>query len=312
MICHIAEAIVNRGDRVLICLPTAAAIWEFLKNLEEPSSFGGVLVINNNSDLENNDTFGEASLEKRSHELYCCLRVWKSWMKELRQLLDLRGFCHACCPLPDECTLLHFSLESFLHRYDNFVGLLKGCLEVVKKLSIIYLPDCDASNANKLLDILCQLDHNLHNHELNSGTLKAAFDPLGVPDDGIAKKLNEAKIDCLQLIDTLVTSLKLPQLDSREEVDKFCIIHSRFIISTPECASQLHRVNMKPFQVLIVGHAGLIQESELLIPLNLPLLHVVLLGDHQRQQPVIKSKVYIMSILLELYYVLYEGFRIYW
>jgi hypothetical protein len=170
-------------------------------------------------------------------------------------------------------------------------------LETVKKIStIICLPDCDARNANKLLDILRQLDHQLHSHELIDEAVKSAFGPLGVPDDGIEKKLNAAKIDCQQLIDTLVTSVKLPQLDSRDEVNRFCIIHSRFIVSTPDCASQLHGLKMKPFQALIVGHAGLINESELFITLNLPLVHVVLLGDHLRQRPATKSKVYIMSI----------------
>jgi hypothetical protein len=280
-----------------MCLPTAAVIWDFLKNLDEASNFGDVLVLNNNSDLENNRTFGKASLENRSHEIYCCLRLWKSWMEETRRLLDLIGYCHACCPRPDVCKLVHFSLKSFRERFDNIVGLLKGCLETVKKIStIICLPDCDARNANKLLDILCQLDHQLHSHELTDEAVKSAFGPLGVPDDGIEKKLNAAKIDCQQLIDTLVTSVKLPQLDSRDEVNRFCIIHSRFIVSTPDCASQLHGLKMKPFQVLIVGHAGLINESELFITLNLPLVHVVLLGDHQHQRPATKSKVYIMSI----------------
>jgi hypothetical protein len=53
---------------------------------------------------------------------------------------------------------------------------------------------------------------------------------------------------------------------------------------------------MKPFQVLIVGHAGLINEIELLIPVNLPLVHAVLLGDDQHRQPELKSKVSIKSI----------------
>jgi hypothetical protein len=61
-----------------MCLPTAAVIWDFLKNLDEASNFGDVLVLNSNSDLENNRTFGKASLENRSHEIYCCLRLWKS------------------------------------------------------------------------------------------------------------------------------------------------------------------------------------------------------------------------------------------
>ncbi|KAK1648046.1 hypothetical protein QYE76_065851 [Lolium multiflorum] len=297
MICHIAKEIVNRGERVFICLPTAEGIWEFLKTLDEPSNFGDVLVLNKNSDLQKNNSFGKTSLEKRSHELYCCLKVWKSWMKETQRLLDLDVYCDAsaCCPRPVECTLVHFSLKSFLEKFDNIAGLLKDCLETVKKLSIIWLPDCDASNANKMLDILHQLSHQLHSDGLTDETIKEAFGPLGVPHDSIEKNLNATKIDCLQLIDTLVTSLKLPQLESREEIEKFCIIHSCFIVSTPECASQLHEVQMKPFQVLIVGHAGLISESEILIPLNLPLLHVVLLGDHLRQQPSVKSKGHVGS-----------------
>jgi senataxin len=306
MICHIVKAVVNHGDRVLICLPTAASIWDFLENVDKSSNLGDILVLNKNSELKNNNTFGKAFLGNRSHELYCCLSFWKSWVKEMHCLLDLSGY-HANCSQSDECTicsnegLIKFSLSSFAERFENIVGLLKSCFKcIVKELSVISLSDCDARKANELLDVIHRFDHQLHNQSLNDETVQATFGLLDVHDetfdDATAKKLNATRIDCLQLLDTLLTSLKLPQLNSREEVDKFCITHSRVIVSTPDCASQLHGLDMKPFQVLIVGHAGLINEIELLIPVNLPLVHAVLLGDDQHRQPELKSKVSIKSI----------------
>lgn len=293
--------VMNPQCRLLICFPGSAGIINFLVTLDGNPCFDDILVLNNNLDLENNNTLKNMSLENKSQDLHCCLALWKSWITEMKCLLNLSAYYHKRCPDPDLCTicsnmrLLNFSLISFRIFFDDVVVLLQNCLKyMIDQLSTICLLNHDVDNAKELLNMISQFENQLHNNILTDGIVQTAFGLVDVRndiiDDDTGNELNETRLCCLKLIDSLMTSLTLPRLESRKEIEEFCIMHSRVVISTPDCASQLRGVKMKPFQALIVGHAGLMSENELLIPLNVSPRHVVLLGDHRHLQPLPKSK----------------------
>jgi senataxin len=85
----------------------------------------------------------------------------------------------------------------------------------------------------------------------------------------IANSLNEKRIGCITVLDELIKSLKLPQLKDRDEIDGFCIEHSRIIITTVDGTNKLHGLDMDTFDILLISDAGRIKECNLLVPLLL-------------------------------------------
>lgn len=106
-----------------------------------------------------------------------------------------------------------------------------------------------------------------------------------------AKSLDQIRRTCLALTETVLSSIELPQLEGWSDLEDFCIRHSHIIISTPGCFARLQSLKMDQVDVLIVDKAAQIKENDLLVPLSIPPRHVVLLGDHQHLQPIVKTEV---------------------
>ena len=109
----------------------------------------------------------------------------------------------------------------------------------------------------------------------------------------ITEPMNAKRMSCLQLMEILIDSIELPQLEDRTSLEDFCLGYSRVIICTPFSSSRLLQLKLTPFDILLVDDASQIKEIDLLIPLSMSPKHVVLLGDHLRLQPTVKSKVHI-------------------
>jgi len=80
------------------------------------------------------------------------------------------------------------------------------------------------------------------------------------------------------LIGSIENSLQLPEFKSRDDLERFCIKHSKIIVTTLDCTSQLHGVEIDAFDILLVCGAGQITEDQLLVTFLHPVRHTVLFG----------------------------------
>lgn len=330
MILALVEAMVYLKLRVLICMPKISNILELLLDLKESSAlsnpFGSVVVLNSFRGTEKYKELvtparrkkykelEEAFLENKSEELYCCLTLCKPWMKQMACLLLLDGYYHTHCVQPYDCPkcrktgLLTFAVDSFIERFDILIVHFRENLKyLVNKLSAVCILDSDSEKIEELLDTMARFEDLLHDERLTEYNIEQALElapihDLTSEDNGytLAKELLESRMSCLRLIETISVSLDLPEFDEKEGYHKLCIMHSPVVITTPDCATQLHGLKMNPFDVFIIDDAGKVKEAELLVPFVAPVRHVVLFGDHCHSQPRVKSKVIYLAIAVVL------------
>ncbi|KAL6653613.1 hypothetical protein ACP70R_008537 [Stipagrostis hirtigluma subsp. patula] len=298
----------HESQRLLICVASVSSLSDIMVDLKDLSispDVGDVVVLNNISGLENCKVFEKFTLEHQSQELYCCLLQCKSWLKGMTSLLDLSGYYHkprcaynALCERCRKSGLLEFSISTFTKRFDIILEHLLECLVYLNSHAATFsLLDRDNGKIVELMNVLKQLKALLHNECLRDDGAEKAFGLLPdmdiTSDDSpftIEASLNEERMKALRLIDSLSNLLVVPQLENRDEIEIFCIKHSRIIVSTLDCTWQLYGLEMDPFDILIVHGAGQIKEDELLVPLVLPVRHTLLFGDHLHVQPVVHSK----------------------
>jgi len=217
--------------------------------------------------------------------------------------LDLSGFYHSPrCPSSDECErcsnqLFPFSVKLFAERFtDIMIHLCDYLVYLVSSGSAISLLDEDCDSILELLQLMKQLQALLHNKDLRQDKVEAEFklilatDAVDSADCG-AKLLNETRMSCIRLIAKLNNSLQLAQPENRDDIDKICIQHSRIIITSLDCTWKLHGQGIDAFDVLIVSGANQIKASDMLLPLALPIRHIIFFGDHLHVQAFVHSKV---------------------
>ncbi|BAT15063.1 Os11g0648500 [Oryza sativa Japonica Group] len=238
----------------------------------------------------------------RASELYVALFVWKAWVKEMAALLGLDMYCRKKCVHHDEdltcnkCEPIEFSLMSFKKKFGNTAVELRKCSTcLIKSLSATSLSDLDVTNVNNLLIALSQFENLMQKSEISDYSVKRAFGitiavDYDFEDCCTAKSLDQIRRTCLALTETVLSSIELPQLEGWSDLEDFCIRHSHIIISTPGCFARLQSLKMDQVDVLIVDKAAQIKENDLLVPLSIPPRHVVLLGDHQHLQPIVKTE----------------------
>ncbi|EEE54497.1 hypothetical protein OsJ_01623 [Oryza sativa Japonica Group] len=301
----LAICMLNLRLRILVCVPLKRDIHIFLKSLQEnyPSfNIGKALVLNNLLDKDMCNIISETTLANRASELYVALFVWKAWVKEMAALLGLDMYCRKKCVHHDEdltcnkCEPIEFSLMSFKKKFGNTAVELRKCSTcLIKSLSATSLSDLDVTNVNNLLIALSQFENLMQKSEISDYSVKRAFGitiavDYDFEDCCTAKSLDQIRRTCLALTETVLSSIELPQLEGWSDLEDFCIRHSHIIISTPGCFARLQSLKMDQVDVLIVDKAAQIKENDLLVPLSIPPRHVVLLGDHQHLQPIVKTE----------------------
>uniref|UniRef100_J3N9W6 DNA2/NAM7 helicase-like C-terminal domain-containing protein n=1 Tax=Oryza brachyantha TaxID=4533 RepID=J3N9W6_ORYBR len=297
------------GFRTLVCLPREDDIADLLKNLKNhfPSfNFSGTVVLNKVNYLgntENHNMFHDMRLENRAQALYCCIFLWRSFVKEIGFVLGLKPYCKEKCVhdgsnMCDKTKLLVFSWSSFKTKVSALAMEVKKCSHLlIDRFSDISLSDDDIQNLNKLTRGISHLENQMQNCDITHSNVERIFglgSGLGFDLEGIGfyiTELNETRMNCLGLIEIVVNSIELPQLNDRKEFEEFCIKHSRTIICTPACSSQLHDLKLDSIDILLVDDAGQIRESDMLMPLSFSPRHIVMLGDHLHIQPMVKSEV---------------------
>jgi senataxin len=302
------DSLFHWQHRVLVCVPRQKDINRFLHKLNTlfPSfNLSEVLVLSDMDGVDECGIFAEMNLENRAQELYRCTYTWKGWMKELCFVLEMKPYCQNSCYHEGRiCTknnLIIFCLESFRNKVCALISDLRKCSEdLINSLSEKCLAEHDVANINKLMTELSRFQDLMLNESLTSSDVQMAFEfssSLHFVSEAtkrdITESMNAIRMSCLQLMEILIGSFDLPQLEDRKKLEDFCLGHSRVIICTPSYSSRLLQLKLTRFDTLLVDDASQMKESDLFIPLSMAPKHVVLLGDHLRLQPTVKSEVYI-------------------
>lgn len=307
-ITHQVKELFNAKQKVLICLPNASGIPDTLMNLAEFSD--SVVVLNTSEGLENINVCSEAFLESRSQELYCFITLFQGSLKGMSSLLDLSKFYHYKCCISNVCErctnegLLDFSVKALVKRFNNLVGYIMDCLNFLEKNAASFsLLEEDRTNIGELLKSLKELECMLCDENLKDEHAAAAFKLMPGVDSSsldssstLAEVLNQKRIISINLMDRLINSVQVPNMKSRDDMDRFCVKHNRIIVTTVDCTLKLHNVveREKLDTILILG-TNQIKDVELLVPFIHPVRNVILIGDTHHLEPVVRSEVYLSS-----------------
>jgi hypothetical protein len=303
----VLHSLVEWKFRVLVCDPSEKHIMRFLHKFETlfPSfNLSDMLVLNDMNGVEKSNSFANLSLETRVQELYCCTYTWRSWIKELSLVLEMKPYCQDSCyhegRICKAKNLMVFCLESFRQKISALILDVRKCSkDLIRSLSGKCLLDNDVANIKNLMTELSQLKNLILNNSLTSSDVHWAFEFSSslhlaeVANRDIAELMNAKRMSCLKLMDILINSFEFPMLEDRNKLEDFYLGHSRIIICTPSCSSRLIHLKLTLFDTLLVDDASQIKEADLLIPLSMTTKHVFLLGDHLDLQATVKSEVYI-------------------
>ncbi|KAB8115998.1 hypothetical protein EE612_056900 [Oryza sativa] len=305
----LAICMLNLRLRILVCVPKKRDIHIFLQSLQkvDPSfDFRGIVVLNrlsNSESIKNCNKLHEMNLENRAQALYCCIFLWRSFVKELGFVLGLKPYCkekcdHDGCTICSKSKLTVFSFSSFKEKVCALAIDVEKCSRIlIDNLSDILLSNYNIEILNKLLSGLSHLEDRIKNSDITQSGVEKEFGLASGIDFSWEEvgcnvaELNEIRMTCLGLIEVVMNSIELPQLDDRKDLEEFCIRHSRIIICTPVCSSQLRELKLDTIDILLVDDAAQIKEIDMLIPLSFSPRHIVMFGDHLHLQPMVKSEV---------------------
>jgi senataxin len=302
----VAGVLEHVKHKILICVTNESSLTDIIMDLEELciSPDSGDVVVLNNVGQESIKKYEKFLMHHQSQELYCFLSQ-SSALKSMASLLDLTTYYHISCANTDSCArcskpgLLIFSIDSFKEKFATILSLLLSSLVYLKSHAAVFsFPEPD--NIEKLMNVLTKFGTLLYDENQRDDYIGAAFG-LGPPaainailvDNAstIAWSLNEERMSCIKLIESIKSSLHLPVLENRDAIDRFCIKHSRIIVATLDCTWQLHGVDKDAFDILLVHSAGQIREDQLLASFLLPVRHTMLCGDHLHLQPFVQRMV---------------------
>lgn len=225
-------------------------------------------------------------------------------MKELGFVLGLKPYCkekcdHDGCTICSKSKLAVFSFSSFKEKVCALAIDVEKCSRIlIDSLSDILLSNYNIEILNKLLSSLSHLEDRIKNSDITQSGVEKEFGLASGIDFSWEEvgcnvaELNEIRMTCLGLIEVVMNSIELPQLDDRKDLEEFCIRHSRIIICTPVCSSQLRELKLDIIDILLVDDAAQIKEIDMLIPLSFSPRHIVMFGDHLHLQPMVKSEVF--------------------
>nr|ABA94993.1 hypothetical protein LOC_Os11g42900 [Oryza sativa Japonica Group] len=277
-----------------------------LQKVDPSFDFRGIVVLNrlsNSESIKNCNKLHEMNLENRAQALYCCIFLWRSFVKELGFVLGLKPYCkekcdHDGCTICSKSKLAVFSFSSFKEKVCALAVDVEKCSRIlIDSLSDILLSNYNIEILNKLLSGLSHLEDRIKNSDITQSGVEKEFGLASGIDFSWEEvgcnvaELNEIRMTCLGLIEVVMNSIELPQLDDRKDLEEFCIRHSRIIICTPVCSSQLRELKLDTIDILLVDDAAQIKEIDMLIPLSFSPRHIVMFGDHLHLQPMVKSEV---------------------
>jgi hypothetical protein len=307
--------------RVLICAPTNVAITQVamhvLKLVKESSeagslsesslcSMGNILFMGSDDALEVASDIEEIYLNYRVQRVLEVLGPLKGLKHCSNSMIDFLEGCVSQYNIFLDSELRKEKEESFVKSYSK--GQCKTFLEFVRErfgsialelkrcISIFcthiarsFIKDCNFEamvSVNKLLD---------------------SFETLLSQNNIVCEELlNMKRGECIYILKSLqfaLDELDLPSAMDTSSVKKFCFQTASLIFCTASSSSNLHSLDMKPLELLVIDDAAQLKECELAIPLQLPSLrHAILFGDHRQLPAIVNSNVSKYSLVIFLRY----------
>ncbi|KAL5059823.1 hypothetical protein RYX36_031427, partial [Vicia faba] len=98
--------------------------------------------------------------------------------------------------------------------------------------------------------------------------------------------------DFLKILSLLSSSILLPELNGRNQIEKFCLSNACLVLCTVSSSIKLYTEGMTQVKFLVIDEAVQLKECESTIPLQLPgLQHCILIGDEKQLPALVKSKI---------------------
>ncbi|BAT15067.1 Os11g0649100 [Oryza sativa Japonica Group] len=281
--------------KVLLCAPKTNIV-KFLTNLDKCLfPLEDALVLDNLDSTELAKEFQRLCLCHRSQDFLVGITLFKKWLREMFVLLNLDPYCTEKCdhePTRIRCStnsLLVFTLSSFKEKFTKLLMRKEWLTNLKERFSEIYLSADIANDITNLLSLLKDFEDLLCHERLQDKRVQWTFGLSSVPcklgGNSAARKLNDLRLQYVDFIQRFRSSLKLPKLEERKSLEDFCIKHAKVIISTTQSTFRLHEAAMEPINLFIVDDAAKINECDLIIPLRLPVTHILMLGDDFNLQP---------------------------
>ncbi|XP_044432443.1 uncharacterized protein [Triticum aestivum] len=279
--------------KTLICVPSENDVISFMIILEESGyQLNDILVLDNLEGREVSKKVRQACLQDRSHDLLCCIQMFRHWASDMLLLLKLKTFCtekcnHESLKRCSKNSLPIFKLEVFRTRFCTLMTDMEECLvELKDRFSEICLTKENVNGIGKLLDTLKDLHRLLLDEIKDEKSVHLAFGL--VPNSPFlhecpaAEELNRVRLECSRDLETLKDSVTLPKhFDDRKEIEDYCIEKCQVIVGTTSSTVRVHQSNQ--IDLLIVDNASDIKLYNLIIPLRLSVRHVWMLGDDNKQ-----------------------------
>ncbi|CAL5189948.1 unnamed protein product [Lathyrus oleraceus] len=140
----------------------------------------------------------------------------------------------------------------------------------------------------KALDLLKSIGISLYLAEFkqsNDGFEKESIPSCFLPSNAEIDKF-------LNILGLLSSSILLPELQGRVQIEKFCLSNACLILCTVSSSIKLYTEGMTQVKFLVIDEAAQLKECESTIPLQLPgLQHCILIGDEKQLPALVKSKI---------------------
>lgn len=178
-------------------------------------------------------------------------------------------------------------------------------MNLYSHLPTSFIPETLLKKMIKSLDLLNYLGKFITGLTVGEHGLKEVINECVDMDSRSSEssKLIMSRKDCLRVLWTLHG--KFSDFNNLQEynIRRFCLENACLLFCTASSSAKLHMQGIKRLELLVVDEAAQLKECESTIPLQLcGINHAILIGDEKQLPAVVKSKVVICDLVLQLYY----------
>ncbi|PNX72733.1 regulator of nonsense transcripts-like protein, partial [Trifolium pratense] len=314
--------------RILVCAPTNVAIKEVASRVlrvvreslgsqvgDLACSPGNILLFGNNEKLDvGGEDIEDIFLDSRVQQLRKCLSPYTGWRHCFDSMINLLKYCVSDYQMFEneiirlkKSGIKGYTCKSFpeflREKFRSRALQLKDCISML----CTHVPKClilehNYRNLVCLNETLESFQILLSQEHLSSDELKTLFRNLEMPEDSswysknaAAQNMFKKRNQCLSALETAKDSLdrlELKRFTDDHSVRDFCFENASVIFCTTSSSFRLHKVSMKPINLLVIDEAAQLKECESVIPLQLPeISHAILVGDECQLPAMVRSNV---------------------
>jgi len=206
--------------------------------------------------------------------------VQKAW-KEIAQIYELDEEGQNACVM----TMKQFVKQRF--------GNLRYILEFLNHALYTHLPKSYVSL--ETVKVMLQAPSLFESFEKSLSQVKFKQTLYDIEEQYVSDcfgPLSDKRDEILRILSLLSSSISLPGIYKRYEIENFCLSNAFLILCTASSSGKLYTEGMTPVEFLVIDEAAQLKECESTIPLQLPGLgNCVLIGDERQLPALVKSKV---------------------